>query len=107
MNEEDRKRAKKYRKDKVHQNRCSKETRKNRDINFFGYHVTDHAVIRYLDRILNEPVEKYRSERIVPNDKVDKVSNHKKDYPIYIELSNYRLVVINQTVVTVLALESG
>jgi len=107
MNEKERKRIKKYSRNKIHQDRFSKEARQDKDIRKFGYHVTDHAVIRYLDRVLNQPVERYRSERVVPNDKADEVSGWKEGYEKFIELNNYQLVIKNQTVVTVLPPKGG
>ena len=74
MNETDKRNAKRYRGKNVHQDRHSKEARQDKDIRKFGYHITDHAVVRYLDRVMNQPVERYRHERIVPTGKEDEVS---------------------------------
>jgi len=107
MNEKERKRVKKYSRNKVHQDKFSKEARQDKDIRKFGYHVSDHAVLRYLDRVLNQPVERYRYERIVPMDKGNEVNNWHEGYEKYIKLNNYQLVIKHQTVVTVLPPKGG
>ena len=107
MNETDKRNAKRYRGKNVHKDRYSKEARKDKDIRKFGYHITDHAVVRYLDRVMHQPIERYRHERIVPAGKADEVSGWKEGYEKYIELNNYQLVIKNQTVVTVLPPKGG
>jgi len=107
MNEKDRRNAQGYRGNNIHKDKYSKEARRIKDIDKFGYHVSDHAVIRYLDRVMNQPVERYRYERIVPIDKGNEVSNWHEGYDKYIKLNNYQLVIKNQTVVTVLPPKGG
>jgi len=104
MNEKDRKYAEKYRQ-KAWIRPHSAAWRKAADIEKFGFHVTDHAVVRYLERVLDTPVEKYRYERVVPSDVVSKVANCTENEDVRIDVKNYQLRVSEQTVKTVVVKE--
>jgi len=103
MNDIDRKNAKKYRK-KPWIKKHSAQWRKMKDIQEFGYHVCDHAVLRYLERVLDQPIERYRHERIVPQDIEDQVKNWTSEESTRINVKNYQLRVANKEVRTIIDL---
>ena len=104
MNASDRKSAEGYRKHKVHKiNRHSRGNRRDRDISQFGFHVTDHAVVRYLERVKKEDIDNVRIKQVVStNEARYDVAHHTKSSDKRIYLDGYQLRVKNKTVVTVI-----
>ena len=102
MNEQDRRYAESYRKTSIHKaNKHSKQSRRDADIKQFGFHVTDHAVVRYLERVKKEDIENIRVRQIVSdNDARYEVTHHTKNSDKRIYLNGYQLRVKNKTVVT-------
>jgi len=71
------------------------------DIKKYGFFVTDHAIVRFLERVVQEIDENYRykgdsiiSSLII----VDKIKNWNKNRERWIDFSTYVLVVKNQTI---------
>lgn len=85
----------------------SAKWRRKEDIDKYGFHISDHAVLRYLERILEEPIPRYRYERIVPNDSIAKEIKgwFSKDDTKRINVKNYQLRVKDRTVCTIVDLD--
>jgi hypothetical protein len=99
----DRKNAENYRHYKVHKvNKHTKERRRDKDIRLFGFHVTDHAVIRYLERVKDENINNVRINQVVTNDVKEKVAQYRGQSTKRIYTKGYELRVKDRTVVTVI-----
>ncbi len=71
------------------------------DIKKYGFFVTDHAIVRFLERVAQEIDENYRYKEnsIIPSlSIVDKVKNWNKNGEKWFDLITYVLVVKNQTI---------
>jgi len=103
MNEKDRRNAEGYRKGGVHKaNKHSKERRKDKDIRKFGFHVTDHAVVRYLERVKSEDINNLRINQIVTGNAKEEVTQCHGHSTKRIYTKGYQLRVKDRTVVTVI-----
>jgi len=103
MNEKDRRNAEGYKKEGVHNTRKhSKERRKDQDIRKFGFHVTDHAVVRYLERVKSEDINNLRINQIVTGNVKEEVTQCRGNSTKRIYTKGYQLRVKNRTVVTVI-----
>jgi hypothetical protein len=81
--------------------RFSEKGNQKKDISKYGLHVTDHAIVRYLDRVLNKPVESYRDERVIPSSVKKQIHNWKRWKKLKIKLSKYTLVIQRQSVMDI------
>jgi hypothetical protein len=104
MNQKDREYIEKKLKNNDPRDRFSKKGKRKKDIAKYGLHVTDHAIVRYLDRVLNKPVERYRDERIIPSSSIAKqIYNWVGPGKLRIKLSKYTLIIKRQSVVDIQA----
>ncbi len=103
MNEKDRINAERYRTGIVHKaNKHSKERRRDKDIRKFGFHVTDHAIVRYLERVKSEDINNLRINQIVTGNAKEEVTQHRGYTTKRIYTKGYQLRVKERTVITVI-----
>ena len=71
------------------------------DMKKYGFFVTNHAIVRFLERVVHEIDENYRyKENSIASSLsiVNKIKNWNKNRERWLDLSTYVLVVKNQTI---------